>query len=199
MHHHSDGLPATKRAVVDNGTQVLDSRSVEVGVGTADASGRSLTPSSARCLVACTFWLAGCGQSHPGPETVGGYPADTPTRTLTTRDAWEPLCEWARGLRESELERYWCGADLIPVADEPADFPKAVQSWSVAACINAHIPPSADSCLGCPCGTACDRTVGEFAACMRSRVERPCFRMPGEQTPECDWYCRCSAESCVRP
>lgn len=142
--------------------------------------------------------VAGCGQSHPGTEIIGGYPADLRTSSLTTRDSWRPLCEWALSLRAGELERYWCGADLIPVAEEPTEFPRTVQSWTVAACTNANLTPST-SCSGCACASACDRTVAEFAACMRSRVERPCFRMPGQQTEECDWFYRCLAEDCEAP
>ncbi len=143
--------------------------------------------------------FAGCGQSHPGDELIGGYPSDTRVARFNTRDAWRPLCEWALTLREGQLDRYWCGTDLVPVADEPADVPRTVQSWRVDACINAHVAPSETSCEGCDCDTTCDRTVAEFAACMRSRVARPCFRMPGQQTEECDWFYRCTAESCEAP
>lgn len=129
----------------------------------------SLIFSRVSILLALT--LAACQ-----PEQVAGIPVDTPLNEMTDEE-WQALCQWRFELRgEGELTRYWCGADRVPVEDEPPDFPKAIHRWETNVC--TFYNSTRDSCV-----EPCPRTVRQFVDCAIAADATQCFHL--DVVPEC--------------
>lgn len=118
--------------------------------------------------------VCGCGQTHePGIAGVD----ETAALSALTEAQWEVLCEWRFELRgDGELTDYWCGGDLVPVVDEPPEFPKAVHHWGQSRCVFYN--STWDSCV-----EICPRTVRDFVDCSQAEDRSQCFRL--SPPPEC--------------